>query len=298
MSNAEQAFRQRLAVGFSTLVLTLHYVAEIPYHPILFQLLKLILNCISNCPGIVSSSSGEEITSIFVGIFMKHIGMLPESFCLSCSILVAIMKCSSSCGNSCLASLFIDASRSAVSICLGNIHINTEQVLHLLYLLKEVYAFNEADSNVRLMACATDILILQVLPWFISVVNEMEDATIALGVIETFHAVLIRDSNADTKGFAESLVSSSWFSVLFGCLGLFPSETLKCRVYLIFSLLVDVLLGSDSGQQIRDASLCLPSDPKDLLFLLGQRSSHNLELLSCQMAVLLVLYLSSLYDDR
>ena len=61
---------------------------------------------------------------------------------------------------------------------------------------------------------------------------------------------------------------------------------------------MDVLFGNDIGQPIRDAALHLPSDPVDLLFLLGQKSSHNLELSSCQSAVLLILYTSSLYDDR
>ncbi|KAK9902978.1 hypothetical protein M0R45_001369 [Rubus argutus] len=69
-------------------------------------------------------------------------------------------------------------------------------------------------------------------------------------------------------------------------------------VYLMLSSLVDVLLGTDTGQFIRDATSYLPSDPIDLLFLLGQKDSHNLELSSCQSAILLILYTSSLYDER
>lgn len=66
----------------------------------------------------------------------------------------------------------------------------------------------------------------------------------------------------------------------------------------MLSSLVDVLLGNDSGQPIRDAALYLPSDPVDMLFLLGQKSSHNLELSSCQSAILVILYTSSLHDER
>ena len=62
------------------------------------------------------------------------------------------------------------------------------------------------------------------------------------------------------------------------------------------SSLVDVLLGNQAGQPIRDAALFLPSDPIDLLFLLGQ-NSHNLDLSSCQDAVLLLLHVSCLRDD-
>lgn len=66
----------------------------------------------------------------------------------------------------------------------------------------------------------------------------------------------------------------------------------------MFSSIVDVLLGSDYGQPIRDAAPHLPSDPTDLLFLLGQKTSHNVELVCCQSAVLLILYISALYNDR
>lgn len=306
LSNAELVFRQRLAIGFSTLVPILRYVAEIPFQPVQCPLLKLILNCVLNCPGVVSNCSGEEISSILAGMFKKHmdgeIGMLPETFTLSCSILVAIMKCSSSRGNSSLASSVEDASRSAISICLGNIHPNTNQILHSLYLLKEAYAYDQENNipdcpKMGLQFCVIDILRLKVLPWFLKVINDIEEEVIVLGVIETFHSIL-QGSIIEGKNFAESLVACSWFSVLFGCLGLFPTEKMKWRVYLIFSSIADVLIGSDSGQPIRDATSHMPSDPTDLLFLLGQKSSYNLELFNCQSAVLLILYISSLYNDR
>lgn len=291
-----QPFRQRLAIGFSSLVPILHYAAEVPLHPAQSPLLKLILNCVSNCPGIVSHSICEEISSTLAGMFKKYtsgeIGMLQETFTLSCSILVAIMKCS--CGNSTLAASLKDASNYAVSSCLGNNHINSDQILHSLYLLKEAYAY---DQDLGLQICIIEIFKFQILPWFMMVINDLEEEDIALGVIEAFHSVLV-DPSDDAKDFAESLVSSSWFSELFGCLGLFPTEKMKWSVYLIFSSIVDVLLGNGSGQPIRDAAAHLPSDPTDLLFLLGQKSARNLELVCCQSAVLMVLYAGSLYNDR
>lgn len=306
LSNAEQAFRQRLAIGFSTLVPVLRYVAEIPCHPAQCQLLSLILKCVLNCPGIVSTCNVEEISSILAGMFKKHVAgeidILPETFTLSCSILVAIMKCSSSRGNLSFATSIKDASRSAVSICLGDNHVNTDQILHFLYLIKEAYAYGQEDeipvsSKVGLQICIMDICKMQILPWFMMAINDMQEEAIAFGVIEAFHSILL-DSKVGAKDFAESLVLSSWFSELFGCLGLFPVAEMKQSVYVIFSLIIDVLLGTDSGQPVRDAAPHLPSDPTDLLFLLGQKNSHNLELFSCQSAVLLVLYVSSLYNDR
>ncbi|GFQ06718.1 protein prd1 [Phtheirospermum japonicum] len=306
LSNVEQAFRQRLAIGFSTLVPILRHVAEIPFQPVQCQLLKLILNCVSNTPGIVSACIGEEISSILARMFKKHldgeIGMLPETFTLSCSILVAIMKCSSSRGNLSLAESVKDSARSSVSSCINNNYINTDQILLSLYLLKEAYAYDQEDnfptsSNVGLRLFIIDIFKKQIIPWFTTVINETEEEVIVLGVIETVQSIL-HDSNFDAKDFAESLVESSWFTILFGCLGLFPTEKMKWRVYLIFSSVVDLILGGDSGQPIRDAALDLPSDPTDMLFLLCQKSYHNLELLCLQRAVLLIMYVSSLYNDR
>lgn len=221
--------------------------------------------------------------------------MLSETFTLSCSILVDIMKCS--CGSSSLAASLKDASKCAVSSCLGDNHINTDQILHSLYLLKEAYAYDHDDNTVGLRFCIIEIFKFQILPWFMMVISDLEEEYIALGVIEAFHSILV-DSNDDANDFAELLVSSSWFSELFGCLGLFPTEKMKWSVYLIFSSIVDVLLGNDSGQPIRDAALHLPSDPTDLLFLLGQKSARNLELLCCQSAVLMILYVGTLYNDR
>ncbi|KAL3621657.1 hypothetical protein CASFOL_036569 [Castilleja foliolosa] len=306
LSNVEQAFRQRIVIGFSTLIPILHHVAEIPFQPVQCQLLKLILNCVTNTPGIVSACIGEEISNILAGMFKKHldgeIGMLPETFTLSCSILVAIMKCSSFRGNLTLAASVKDFARSSVSSCINNNHTNTDQILLSLYLLKEAYAYDQEDnfpasSNVGLRFFIIDIFKKQILPWFTTVINEMEEEVIVLGVIETVQSIL-HDSNFDAKDFAESLVESSLFTILFGCLGLFPTEKMKWRVYLIFSSLVDIILGGDLGQRIRDVALDLPSDPTDMLFLLGQKSYRNLELFCHQHAVLLIMYVSSLYNDR
>ncbi|VVA35890.1 PREDICTED: PRD1 [Prunus dulcis] len=76
-----------------------------------------------------------------------------------------------------------------------------------------------------------------------------------------------------------------WFSLSFGCLGFFPTEKMKWSVYQMLGSLVD-------------ATLCLPSDPIDFLILLEQKNSRNLELSSCQSAISLISYTSSLYDER
>ncbi|XP_073134962.1 protein PUTATIVE RECOMBINATION INITIATION DEFECT 1 isoform X2 [Henckelia pumila] len=310
LSAAEQSFRQRLAIGFTTLVPILRHVAEVPFHPVQCLVLKLILNCVSNCPGIISTSDVGEIGIILTRMFKNldgEIGMLPETFSLSCRLFVALMKFPSSPGNSSFVTSIMDASRSAVSTCLGDSQIHRDQILHFLYLLTEAYAYNKCDgsskaTDMELRICILDLCRLKLLPWFMTVINDLEGEDIALGVIETFHSILLQDSDTDTdtdtKKFTESLVSCSWFSILFGCLGLFPTERMRGRAYLIFGSVVDVLLGNDSGQPIRDAAFLLPSDPTDLLFLLRQNSSRNQELFCCQSAVLLILYISSLYNDR
>ncbi|KAL6293637.1 hypothetical protein ACE6H2_001779 [Prunus campanulata] len=93
---AEQAFKRRLVVGFATLVPVPNYVADIAFHPVQNQTLKLILNCISDFPGMVSSSHVTELVPVLAKILKKHsdgeIGMLEETFILTYSVLVAIVR--------------------------------------------------------------------------------------------------------------------------------------------------------------------------------------------------------------
>ncbi|KAL3507195.1 hypothetical protein ACH5RR_032577 [Cinchona calisaya] len=306
LSTAEQAFRQRLAVGFATLIPILHYVAEVPFHLAQIQSLKLVGNCLSKCPGIVSRSDVEEISIIMTGMLKKQTdgesGILPETFNLACTLLVSLMKSSSSCGALSL-SLLHDASINAVLTCLSNYDKHPDQLLHSLYLLKETFTYSREENlsepiKLDLGHGIIDVCQKHILPWFMTAINDIEEEDVILGVIETFHSILLQISDTEIKMFAEILVSSSWFSLLLGCLGSFPSESMKLMVYLIFSSIVDVLLLEDGGQPIRDAACHLPSDPIDLLFLLGQKSSHDIQLFSCQSAVLLIFYISSLYDDR
>ncbi|KAK3034161.1 hypothetical protein RJ639_034657 [Escallonia herrerae] len=306
LSVAEQAFRQRLAIGFTSLVPVLRYVAEVPFHPVQLQTLKLIWNCISNCPGIVSTTHIDEIGVILTGMLKKHldgsIGMLPETFTIACSVLVALMRSPSSRGTSRLAVSVQDVPRNALLTCLSLYSNHPSQLLHSLYLLKEAYAYShEADptnsSYLELRNCILDAYKTNLLPWFLTSINDIEE-DIALGVLESLHSVLLQDSEIQSKDFANVLVSSSWFSYSFKCLGLFPTEKMKQRIYLMFSSIVDVLLGNDCGQLIRDAVMNLPTDPIDLLFVLGQKSFNNLDMFFCQYAVLLILHISSFYDDR
>lgn len=307
LSSADQAFRQRLAIGFTTLLPVLRYVADVPFHSVQTLTLKLILNCVSNCPGIVSNSHIEEISLILTRMLKKHVdgetGMLADTFVVVCSLMVALMKSPSHTGASGLASSLQDASKHAILACLSIYGRHPSQFLHSLYLLKEAYAYgSEANStnasNMELGNCIVEVCKIHILPWFVSIINEMEEEDIALGVLETFHSILLHDYDNKPKEFADVLASSSWFSLSFGCLGMFPSEKMKWRIHLLFSSIVDVLLGNDSGQPIRDAASHLPSDPIDMLYLLGQKSSHNVESITCQSAVLLILYTSSLYGDR
>ncbi|XP_071736379.1 protein PUTATIVE RECOMBINATION INITIATION DEFECT 1-like [Rutidosis leptorrhynchoides] len=305
LSVAEVAFKQRLAIGFTTLIPVLRYVAEVPYHPAQCQSLNLVSECLSNCPGIISSSSIEEISLVMKTMLKKHVdgeaNMLPETFTLVCTVLVALMKSPSSYQTSCIAKSLQDSSRYTVEICLNYYGEHSGQMLHSHYLLKEAYEYSfegsSTDSNYTgLRDCILNICETKLLPSVTMNVNEV-DEDIILGVLELFHSILIQ-SGFQPKEFVNVMVSSSWFSFSFGCLGIFPTEKMKWRVYFLLSSILDVLFGDESGQFIRDVALDLPCDPMDLLFLLGQKGSHNQEVFCCQSAVLLILYTSSLYDDR
>ncbi|KAD7478104.1 hypothetical protein E3N88_01240 [Mikania micrantha] len=305
LSVAEVAFKQRLAIGFTTLVPVLRYVAEVPFHPAQCLSLKLLSECVLNCPGIISSFNIEEISLIMTGMLKKHVdgdaNMLPETLTLVCSVLVALMKSPSSLGILSVAKSLEDISRYTITICLSYYGEFSSQMLHSLYLLKEAYEYsfesNPINSDYKgLCNCILDICETKLLPWISMNINEINE-DITLGVLELFHSILIQ-SDYQPKEFVDVLVSSSWFSFSFGCLGLFPTEKMKWRVYFLLSSILDVIIGNESGQYIRDAALHLPSDPIDLMFLLGQKGSHNHEVFCCQSAVLLILYTSSLYDDR
>lgn len=306
LSAAEQAFKQRLVVGFATLVPILNYVAEIPLHPVQSQTLKLIWTCVSDCPGVVSVSVIRELVVVLTMMIQKHadgnMGMLPDTFVMVCSVLVSLIKCPSSHGTLGLATPFKEASEHAVLACLSDSEKNSSKTLHSLYLVKEAYIYshegNSSDSgNIELRCSILDLCTTNLLPWIVTTFNEMEEE-IVLGVFEIFHSILLEDTHTRPTTFAETLVLSSWFSVAFGCLGLFPTEKMRCRVYLMLSSLLDVILGNDTGQPLRDAISQLPSDPIDFLFLLGEKSSLNQGLSSCQSSILTILFTSSLYDER
>ncbi|TMW92668.1 hypothetical protein EJD97_012745 [Solanum chilense] len=307
LATAEQAFRERLAIGFMALIPVLHHVAEIPFHPVQTKTLRLIWNSVENCPGVVSKSQVEEISLSLTGMLKKNldgeIGMLPETLALVCSIFVALMKCSSTCGISSFSLSIQDASRNCILTCLINYGKYPGQLLNSLYLLKEAYSYSvgmnsSSSMNTDLRRSIIDVCKTHILPWFMKSLHEMEDEDIPAAILENFYSILLQDSETETKIFANVLLTSSWFSFAYGCLGLFPSEKMKRNVYLIFSVMTDIILGVDSARCISDAAPHLPSDPIDLLFLLGHKSSENVELSSWQLAVLLLLYISSLYDDR
>ncbi|MCL7029782.1 hypothetical protein MKW94_004213 [Papaver nudicaule] len=307
LSVAENQFNQRLVIGFSTLVPVLHYVAEVPFHPVQSHTLKLISTCISNSPGTVSSSQLEELALLLTGMFQRHsngdMGMLPEAFTLACSIFGSILQCPSSEGITSLLASAKEATRNAILSCLCEHQKHPNHLLlYALYLLKETHAYsieerNDVSNSAESMNCTIDLCENHLLPWLQRVLDDAEEDAI-LGVLETFQIILLQGSDQQARKFTEVLASSAWFSLSYGCMGLFPTETMKCRVYLMLSSVVDWVLGDESGQPIRDAALHLPSDPQDLLFLLGQKSGHDLDLLSCQSAVLLILYTASLYDER
>ncbi|CAN4086134.1 unnamed protein product [Withania somnifera] len=118
-----------------------------------------------------------------------------------------------------------------------------------------------------------------ILPWFMKSLHEMEDENIPAAILKNFYAILLQDSDTETKIFANVLCTSSWFSFAYGCLGFFPSEKMKKKVYLIFSVMTDNIIGVDSRKCISYAAPHLPSDPIDLLFLLAIKAPKMLNYL-------------------
>lgn len=304
----EETFIQTLTVGFPMLLSTLRYVAEIPFHPVQTHVLRLVFLCISNCPGIISMPQVEEIatklTEIFKGHSVEALGVASEVFTLSCLISVEILKSPSSNNTQKLSSTIQEASRNAVVSSIKSYGHDNQLLLYSLYLLKEAFMHICSEgSNPNSYTKVLERSIIKtcedyLLPWLEEVLTEVPDEEVVLGVLETFHVILLKGSEVESMKFSQTLASSSWFSLSFGLLGLYPSDLMKTRVYLMLSSLIDRIIGSECGEAIQDAYACLPSDPLDLIYLLGQRSSHDLNLASCQCAILVLLYVSTLYGER
>ncbi|AEE83390.2 putative recombination initiation defect 1 [Arabidopsis thaliana] len=306
-SLAEHSFRKRLVIGFPSVIRVLHYVGEVPCHPFQIQTLKLISSCISDFPGIASSSQVQEIALVLKKMleryYSQEMGLFPDAFAIICSVFVSLMKTPSFGETADVLTSLQESLRHSILASLSLPEKDSTQILHAVYLLNEVYVYCTASTSINkticieLRHCVIDVCTSHLLPWFLSDVNEVnEEAT--LGIMETFHSILLQNSDIQAKEFAELLVSADWFSFSFGCLGNFCTDNMKQRIYLMLSSLVDILLEQKTGSHIRDALHCLPSDPQDLLFLLGQASSNNQELASCQSAALLIFHTSSIYNDR
>ncbi|CAM8998054.1 unnamed protein product [Rhodiola kirilowii] len=303
LAKADQVFSQRLPIGFSTLLPVLNQVAEVPFHPVQSHALKLILICVSDCPGIISIHHIEELGLLLTKLLERHIdgemGMLPETFNLACSLFAALICIPSSAGVMNLAISVKRATEHAVLACLSSSEHPT-QLLFSLHLLKEAYHYSQTGSSpfVELRSCILDICKAHLLPWIIEKVHYVDSEEVIMGMLETFHAVLLPSSYNESTEFTRTLVSKSWFSFSFECLGLYPTESMRLRVFMLFGVLVDALLGGSSGEPIKDASSQLPSDPRELLVILRQRAGSNLQLTCCQNAALLIFYVSSLYSER
>ncbi|PKA53941.1 Protein PRD1 [Apostasia shenzhenica] len=270
--SAEEVFKQKLVVGFPTLLSVLYYTSEIPLYPVQPQILKLVCNSISCFPGIISISQVADLATTLTGILKRCIdGEHPETFILSCLMFSEILMSPSSCGVQKIGELIQEASRSAV-----------------------LYSFaipQELEKSI-IITCQNYLL-----PWFQKVVDEEVDEGIVEAVLETFHLILLRGSDIQTQIFANNLVSSYWFNLSYAYLGLFPTDQMHSSIYLILGTIIDRTLGPEFGQPIRDACLYIPSDPLDLIFLLGQKSSLYTHLDLCQRAAFLILYVCSLYGE-
>ncbi|XP_010445456.2 PREDICTED: protein PRD1-like [Camelina sativa] len=306
-SLTEQSFRKRLVIGFPSVIQVLHYVGEVPCHPFQIQTLKLISSCISDFPGIASSSQVQEIALVLKRMleryYSQEMGLFADAFAIICSIFVSLLKSPSFAETPDVLTSLQESLRHAILASLSLPEKDPTQILHAVYLLSEVYAYCTAPTSINktscieLRHCVIDVCASHLVPWFLADVNEVsEEAT--LGIMETFHSILLQNPDIQAKEFAEMLVSADWFSFSFGCLGNFSTPKMKQRVYLMLSSLVDVLLEQKMGSHIRDAIPCLPTDPQDLLFLLGQDSSNNQELASCQSAALLIFHTSWIHNDR
>jgi hypothetical protein len=307
-ARSEENFKEKLAIGFSTLLPVLHYVAEIPFHPVQSHVLRLVWICMANCSGILSLPQEEQIACTLTAILRRNLNgeldMSSETFILVCSILIEILKSPHAHDIEKLPSFIEEASKYAISSTLSHGYDSTILSTHSLLLLKEALIFclegskyniaRTKDLEDSIMGTCGTIL----LQWLENAVVDGNDEEILAEILQIFQIILSRASDKNPLKFAELLASSSWFSLSFGFMGLFPTDHVKSLVCLVTSLIVDRLLGCNYGETIRDAHIYLPSDPTEMMYLLGQCSTEDFNLASCQCAILSILYACSFYNER
>ncbi|KAG2481603.1 protein PUTATIVE RECOMBINATION INITIATION DEFECT 1-like isoform X2 [Panicum virgatum] len=307
LARSEEKFKEKLAIGFSTLLPVLHYVAEIPFHPVQSHVLQLVWICLVNCSGILSLPQEEQIACTLTAILRRNgngeLGMSSETFILVCSILIEILKSPHAHDIEKLPSFIEESSRYAISSTLSHEYDSRIPIPHSLLLLKESLLFclegnkynisSKKDLEDSIIGTCGTIL----LHWLESAVVDGNDEETLAGILQIFQLILSRATDKPLQ-FAELLASSSWFSLSFGFMGLFPTDNVKSVVYLVTSSIVDRVLGCNYGETIRDAHIYLPSDPTELMYLLGQCSTEDFNLASCQCAILSILYACSFYNER
>jgi hypothetical protein len=261
-----------------------------------------------NCSGTLSLTQEEQIACALTSVLRRsgngELGMSSETFVLVCLILTEILKSPRAHDMEKLPLLIEEASKHAISSTLSQGYDSMLLVPHSLSLLKEALIFclegnkdhvsgkNDLEDSI-IVTCGTFLL-----HWLESAVVEGNDEETLVGILQIFQIVLSRTSDNKSFKFAELLASSSWFSFSFGFMGVFPTDHVKSAVYLITSSIVDRVLGCNYGEVIRDAYIYLPSDPTELMHLLGQCSSEDFNLASCQCGILVILYACSFYHER
>ncbi|TVU13764.1 hypothetical protein EJB05_37190, partial [Eragrostis curvula] len=308
LARSEDKFKEKLAIGFSTLLPILHYVAEIPFHPVQSQVLSLVWVCMVNCSGILSPTQEEQIACASTAILRRNsngeLGMSSETFILACLILTEILKSPRAHDLEKLPLFIEEASKHAISSTLSHEYDSMLLVPHSLLLMKESLIFclegnkdhisGKKDLEDSIIATCGTLL----LHWLESAVVDGNDEETLVGILQIFQIILSKSSDNKPFQFADLLASSSWFSLSYGFMGLFPTDHVKSAVYLVSSLIIDRVLGLDYGEAIRDAYIYLPSDPTELMYLLGQCSSEDFNLASCQCGILVILYACSFYNER
>ena len=308
LTAAEDTLRKKLVVGFPTLLSIACHVADIPLHPVQYHAIKLVWICISNCPGVISISQVEELTVLLTRMFARYsggeFGMLPETFILACLTFVESLKSPSSHQIKKLETLVKETLNSTILSSLSIHKTSGQPLLYSLYLMKEAILYSEKERSLcssgseEIMNCITEICETSLMPWLGQSLAEGKDEDTVVEIIEIFHLLLLQESEFQKTKVSESLVSSCWISWSFGYLALLPSDKMKCKIYLLLSSILDCILGREFGEPIIKAYSNLPSDPMELLFLLGQSSACDDNLLNCQSAVITILYSSILFEER
>ncbi|KAH7447738.1 hypothetical protein KP509_01G119100 [Ceratopteris richardii] len=307
LSEANDAFKQRFAIGLETLNWVLKCSLETALLPMQTDVLNLIHIGLTNYLGAIPCVSVEQILRTIVLIFQHstsdNISLEYDSFNTACSACLALLRLPCVCSIREIESL-LSSAVSSTFFCVsmaGLVGLEHRMLKHAVLLLKEVFSvsvipYSPTDSCLIEVIINTIEVIL--LPFFLKNLALIEDEDTVRAVLEVLVTILDQPNSVVAWRLSDNLAAASWISVTYELMARFTSCSLRHLIMNLLGSLICVLERGNLDENIKNQFSQLPSDPHDVLVLLALSSVHDQQLKLIQFGIIKILYYNHIYGDR